>query len=218
MLHGNGALGCEFLDLRRAVLFPVLNIWVRADAQGSASEDDRPHIVIEAGSLDSFLMGLGRTGFFRQNEPGTDPNGTRPQHQCRCKTLSIEESSRRDDLHLTPRHRALLPFDHLRHRRDEDRSGHVTRVSASLAALGADHVDAHIEAFLHVFRVSDHVHVEDPGFVQALDDVDWGHADGGDEEFGARVDDYGDEFFEFALCVVVAIEYDRVSIAGRRRV
>ena len=42
--------------------------------------------------------------------------------------------------------------------------------------------------------------------MQALDDVDWGDADGGDEEFGARVDDYGDEFVEFPLCVIVAGE------------
>lgn len=62
-------------------------------------------------------------------------------------------------------------------------------MSASLAALGADHVDAHIETFRHVLGVSDHVHVEDTGFVDALDDVEGGHADGGDEEFGAGVDD-----------------------------
>lgn len=43
--------------------------------------------------------------------------------------------------------------------------------------------------------------------MQALDDVDWGHADGGDEEFGTRVDDYGDEFVEFTFCIVVAREY-----------
>ena len=204
MLHRNGALGREFLDLGRAVFLPVLDVRVHADAQGSTGEDDSPHVVIEAGCLDGFLVGLWRTGFFRQNKSGADPNSTRPQHQCRCETLAVEEPARRDDLHLIPRHRALLPFDHLGHRRDENRSGHVTGVSASLAALGADHIDAHIEAFLHVLRVPDHIHVEDAGFVQALDDVDWGHADGGDEELGARVDDYGDEFVEFPLCVVVA--------------
>ena len=40
--------------------------------------------------------------------------------------------------------------------------------------------------------------------MQALDDVDWRHADGGDEEFCTRVDDYGDEIIEFTFCVVVA--------------
>ena len=65
-------------------------------------------------------------------------------------------------------------------------------MAASLAALGTDHVDAYVEAFLHVLWVADHVHVENAGFVEALDDVDWGNADGGDEEFCTRVDDDGD--------------------------
>lgn len=54
-----------------------------------------------------------------------------------------------------------------------------------------------------MFGVADHVHVEDAGFVEALDDVFGRDADGGDEEFGAGVDDDGDEVVEFALCVVV---------------
>lgn len=65
-------------------------------------------------------------------------------------------------------------------------------MAASFAALGADHVDAYVEAFLDVLRVPDHVHVENAGFVEALDDVDWGHADGGDEEFGAGINYYRD--------------------------
>ena len=104
--------------------------------------------------------------------------------------MSVEEPARRDDLHLVACHRAFFPFDHLGDGWDEDRRGYVARVSASLAALRADDVGADVEAFLHVLGVSDHVHVEDSGFVEALDDVDWGDADGGDEEFGAGVDDY----------------------------
>ncbi len=77
-------------------------------------------------------------------------------------------------------------------------------MAAALAALGADHVDADVEAFLHVLGVPDHVHVEDAGFVEAVDDVEGGHADGGDEEFGAGIDDDGDEVVEFAFGVVVA--------------
>lgn len=65
-------------------------------------------------------------------------------------------------------------------------------MSASFAALGADHVDAYVEAFLDVLWMSDHVHVEDTGFVEALDDVEWGHADGGDEKFGTGFDYYRD--------------------------
>ena len=102
------------------------------------------------------------------------------------------------------RQRALFAFDHLRDGGDEDRGGDVARVAASFAALGADDVGAYVEAFGHVLGVSDHVHVEDAGGVEAADDVRGGDADGGDEEFGARVNDDGDEVVEFAFCVVVA--------------
>ena len=78
-------------------------------------------------------------------------------------------------------------------------------MAAAFAALGADDVGAHVEAFGHVLGVPDHVHVVAAGGVVAADDVGGWDADGGDEEFGARVDDDGDEFVEFALCVVVAV-------------
>ena len=77
-------------------------------------------------------------------------------------------------------------------------------MAASFAALGADQVGADVETFLHVLRVPDHVHVEHAGFVETLDHVLGWDADGGDEEFGAAVDDDADEVVEFALGVVVA--------------
>ena len=62
--------------------------------------------------------------------------------------------------------------------------------------------------------VADHVHVEDAGFVETLDDVHWGDADGGDEELGAGVDDDGDEVVEFAFCVVVTVIGVRSVLEG----
>lgn len=79
-------------------------------------------------------------------------------------------------------------------------------MATAFAALGADHVGADVEAFLNVLGVPDHVHVEDAGFVEALDDGFGGDADGGDEEAGAGVDDDGYEIVEFAFGVVVALE------------
>jgi hypothetical protein len=79
-------------------------------------------------------------------------------------------------------------------------------VAAALAALGADHVDAEVEALLDVLGVADHVHVEDAGRVQFLDDGFGRNADGADEELGAAVDDDVDELVELALGVVVAGE------------
>ncbi len=62
-------------------------------------------------------------------------------------------------------------------------------MAAAFAALGADHVGADVEAFFDVFGVAYHVHIEDAGFVEAVDDCFWGDADGGDEERGAGVYD-----------------------------
>jgi len=52
--------------------------------------------------------------------------------------------------------------------------------------------------------VADHVHVEDAGFVEALDNMLWGNTDGGDEELGAAVDDDANEFVKFTFGIVVA--------------
>ena len=54
-----------------------------------------------------------------------------------------------------------------------------------------------------MLRGADHVHDEDAGFVEALDYMGWGDADGGDEDLCAGVDGYGDEVVELAVGVVV---------------
>ena len=77
-------------------------------------------------------------------------------------------------------------------------------MTTPFTALGTDHVCADVEAFLDVFGVADHIHIEDACFVEALNDVHGWDADGGDEEFGAGVNDDGDKVVEFAFCVVVA--------------
>ena len=52
------------------------------------------------------------------------------------------------------------------------------RMPPSFAALGADHVDANVEAFTDMLGVSDHIHVEDTGLVKTLNDMDGGNTDG----------------------------------------
>lgn len=204
MFNGYDALGRKIFDLRRAVFFPIGDIRVRADAKGSTREDDGADIVVEASSADGFLMRLWRAGLFAQDEAGADPDRARPEHECCCQRLAVEQATRGNDLHLIARHRALSAFDHFGDGGDEDGGGDVAGVAAAFATLGADHVGADVEAFLHVFGVPDHVHVEDAGFVEALHDVCGWDADGGDEEFGAGVDDDGYQVVKFAFCVVVA--------------
>jgi hypothetical protein len=97
-----------------------------------------------------------------------------------------------------------VALDELNACRDEDRCGNIASVTSALATLCADDVDAKLEALLHVLGVSDHVHVEDAGAVELLDDSLGRNADGADEELCARVNDNVDELTELALCVVVA--------------
>ena len=84
-------------------------------------------------------------------------------------------------------------------------------MSTSFAALSTDHVNTDIQAFLHMFGVADHVHVEDAGLVEALDDMLGGNPDGRDEELGSAINDDAHEFVKFAFGVVVASGLD-VSI------
>ena len=204
VFHGYDPLARQLLDLARAVLLPIPDVLVIPNAQRPAREDDGADIIVEPRGADSFLMGLGRARLLAQDEAGADPDGASAQHEGRGDALTVEEPARGDDLDLIARHGAFPALDHFGDGGDEDGGGDVAGVAAAFAALGADHVGADVEAFGDVFGVADHVHVEDAGFVEALDDVDGGHADGGDEEFSARVDDDGDEVVEFTFCVVVA--------------
>jgi hypothetical protein len=54
--------------------------------------------------------------------------------------------------------------------------------------------------------VADHVHVEDAGLVELVDDGLGGHTDGADEQRGAGLDDDVGELTELALGVVIARE------------
>lgn len=149
-------------------------------------------------------MRLRRTGLVRQHEPRADPHSTRTQHERGGERLPVEQAAGGDDLDVLAGHGALVALDHGHDGGDEDGGGHVAGVAAALAALRADDVDAGGKALLHVLGVPDHVHVEDAGAVELLDDGLGRHADGGDEEFGAGFDDDVDEVVELALGVVVA--------------
>lgn len=77
-------------------------------------------------------------------------------------------------------------------------------MTTALTTLGADDINADIEGLLDVLGVADHVHAEDAGAVELLDDRLGGNTDSGDEELGAAVDDDVNELVELALGVVVA--------------
>ena len=77
-------------------------------------------------------------------------------------------------------------------------------MSTPFAALSADNVGADIKALLHMFGMSDHIHIEDTRFVKALDDIFGGNADGRDKELGARVDDDGYQLVQLTFGIIVA--------------
>ena len=134
-------------------------------------------------------MGFWRARLFGQDEAGADPNGRGAESKGGGKGLAVEETAGRDALDRFLGEGGRRRFSaQRRHGGDEDRGWHVAGVAAAFAALGADYVDTDVEAFLDVFRVPDHVHVEDAGGVEAVDDGFGRDADGGDEEFGAGVD------------------------------
>jgi hypothetical protein len=63
VLDGDVAGRGQLLDLGLAVLLPVLDVGVGADAERSAGENDGADVVVETGGADGFLVGARSTGF-----------------------------------------------------------------------------------------------------------------------------------------------------------
>jgi hypothetical protein len=167
-------------------------------------EDDGADVVVKPRGAHGLLVRARRTGLLGQHEAGADPDGAGAKHEGRSQRLAVEDAAGGNDLDGLSSHRARLALDELDDGRDEDGGGHVARVAAALAALGADDVDTELEAFLDVLRVADHVHVQDAVGVQLVDDSLGRHADGGHEQLGAGLDDDVDQLAQLALGVVVA--------------
>lgn len=148
-------------------------------------------------------MGLG--SYLGKHESGTNPDSTGTERESSSESLVVEDTACSNNLHWLSSHGRLAVLAETDDLWDQDGCRDVTGVASSFTTLGADHVDAEVEALLDVLGVADHVHVEDAGFVELVDDLLGGHADGGDEEAGAGVDDDVGELAELALGVVVAV-------------
>ena len=97
----------------------------------------------------------------------------------------------------------MIPPRNIHARRHEDAHGDIARVAASLAALSAHDIDATVQRLARVPRVAHHIHDQDAGGVEAVDDVARGHADGADEEGCFFGDDHVDQLVQESLRVVV---------------
>lgn len=151
-------------------------------------------------------MRLGSAGLVGEDEAGTDPDGAGAHHERRGEELTVVDTSSGDDLDGSASDGGLVLVADFDDGGDEDSGGNVTGVATALTALGADDVDAEIEALLDVLDVADHVHVDDAVLVKFVDDLLGGDTDGRDEELGALRDDDVDELVELTLGVVVAVK------------
>ena len=190
MLHRNHTLGRQLLDLLCALDLPVVDVRVVAHAQRTAGEDDCADVVVEAGGADGFLVRLGGTGLLGEDETGADPDSAGAERHGGCQTLAVEETASGHDLDVVSQ-TALLALAHGCDGGDKDGSGHVAGVAATLATLGTDEVGTEGKALGHVLGVADHVHIEDTGLVEAVDDGFGGNTDGRHEEASTGVNDDG---------------------------
>lgn len=210
-LIGDGTLGGELLHLSQTVGLPVVNVRVVTDTHGATSEDDGTDVVVVTGGADGILVSLGGTGLISEDEASSDPDTAGAHHESRGEELTVVNTTGGNDLDGASGDGGLVALASLDNGRNQDSGGNVTSVTTTLTTLGADDVDAEGKALLDVLDVADHVHVQDTGLLELLDDVLGGDTDGRDEELGAGLDDNVDELIELALGVIVAAEKPCVS-------
>lgn len=214
MLDWDNTLGGELLDLLCAVLLPVVDVVVLADTHWATSEDDGAHVVVVTSSADGLLVSLGCTSLLSEDEAGSNPDGGSTESKSSSDGLSVVDTASSDNLDVLTSHWGLLSLAKLNNGWDENSGWGISGVSTSLTTLGADHINAEVEALLNMLWVSDHVHVKDTVLVELVNDSLWWDTDGGDEELGTRLNNNIDELVELALGVIVADK--RVSIVVLR--
>jgi hypothetical protein len=157
-------------------------------------------------------VSLGGTGLVRQDEASTDPDSRSTQHESSSNRVTVEQTTSRDNLHGLAGQRALLALDQLGNGGDEDGGRDITSVATTFTTLSTDNIDANIQALGNVLGVTDHVHAEDTGTVELLDNGLGGNTDSRDEQASLLGDDDIDELAELALGVVVAVKKHVVSL------
>ena len=214
MLDWDYALGGQLLDLLCAVLLPVVDVVVLADAHWATSEDDSADVVVKASSADGLLVSLRCTSLLSENETGSDPDGGGTKSKSSGNGLSVVYTASGNDLDVLASHWGLLALAELNNGWDENGGWSVSSVSTSLATLGADHINTEVEALLNMLWVSDHVHVEDTVGMELVDNSLWWHTNGGNKKLSTGLDNNIDELIELALGVIIATK--RVSSAQIR--
>jgi hypothetical protein len=199
---GNDAVVAELPDLLRAVLLPVHDVGILDDAHRAAGEDDGADGVVEAAVDDGLLVARRRAGLLGAHEARADPDGLRAERERHGEAAAVENAAGGNDGNGRVGERGAAAAAEVDDDRNEDRGGDVAGVAAALAALRANDVGAGGERLLDVLGRADHVHVGDAGGVQLVDRPARRHADGRDEELGARLNDNVNQLGQFAFGVV----------------
>ena len=132
VFDGDDTLAGQLFDLGLSVVFPVVDIFVHANAEGAAGEDDGADVVVEAGGLDGVLVGFRGAGFFGEDEAGADPDGGGAESEGCGERLTVEEAAGGDHLDRFAGHGGGFSFDEFGDGGNEDGCWDIAGVAAAL--------------------------------------------------------------------------------------
>lgn len=156
------------------------------------------------------MVGFRSTGLLGQDETGTNPDGGSSESKGSSERLAVEQTTSSNNLDRLTGHGALPALDQLGNSRDKNGGGDVTGVTTAFTTLSANDIGTGIKGLVDMLGVTNHVHVENAGFVELLDNGLGGDTDGADEKLSTALDNNVDEFIKLSLGVVVAGKIDKL--------
>jgi hypothetical protein len=106
---------------------------------------------------DRLLMHRRGTRLLASDKPGADPHGLSAISQVGREAPTVVYGTGTDDQDGSTGQRGCLSFDFVHDGGDQDRRGHVARMSPSFTGLSADEVDADLKGFGNVLGMTDHL-------------------------------------------------------------
>lgn len=91
----------------------------------------------------------------------------------------------------------------------------ITSVSACFGALGTNDIRASLAGFVHMFRMTDHVHIQYAMAVESGHDMLGSNSHGRDEQFGTAINDDINEFIECSSGIINLESGHQLQAGGR---
>lgn len=157
-------------------------------------------------------------GLLRRNESCPDPHSAGSHGERQRETTAIKDPTGADDDDWFASERGLLAAAGVDRFGEEDTRRRVTRVTTALATLRADQIDAGLEGLGDVLDGPDHVHHEDAGPMESLDDVFGWDPNGTNEELRLLLDNDVNKQVEVAFGVIVVCLSRRASDLWQKEV